>query len=132
MNQSNHKDQSNLKAGRFSLPARIQSFKYAIGGIRLFFKSEHNARIHLVATAAVIIPAILIPVSGTEAIALTLAIGFVWMAELFNTAIEKIMDFISAESNPQIKFIKDISAAAVLIAAGMAFITGCLVFIPKL
>ncbi len=45
--------------------------------------------------------------------ALVLAVGFVWAAELFNTGIEKIMDFISKKQHPNIKFIKDISAAAV-------------------
>ena len=65
-------------------------------------------------------------------IILVFAIGFVWVAELFNTAIEKIMDFISKEQHPKIKLIKDLSAAAVLVAAMVAFITGCIVFIPKL
>jgi len=41
------------------------------------------------------------------------------------------MDFISVEQHPQIKFIKDVAAAAVLVAAIVAFITGCIVFIPK-
>ncbi len=115
----------------FSLRARGKSFKYAIDGIGKFFRSEHNALLHFIGTIAVIILAIVTCASKLEIIALTLVIGFVWTAELFNTAIEKIMDFISAEQHPEIKFIKDISAAAVLVAAIVAFITGCIVFIPK-
>ena len=116
----------------FSLEARARSFKYAFDGVMNFFKAEHNALIHLVATITVLILALLLPVSGLEMIALILAIGFVWVAELFNTAIEKAMDFISTEQHPSIKFIKDLSAAAVLVAACVAIAVGCFVFIPKL
>ena len=58
--------------------------------------------------------------------------AMVWMAELFNTAIEKTMDFISKEAHPQIKLVKDLAAAAVLIAAIAAVLVGALIFIPKL
>jgi diacylglycerol kinase len=116
----------------FSFKKRGNSFQYAFEGIKAFFKEEHNARIHLAATIAVIGLAVIFNVSRMEAVALTLAVGFVWVAEIFNTAIEKMMDFISVEKNQQIKTIKDLSAAAVLIAAFIAVITGCFVFIPKL
>ncbi len=116
----------------FSILSRIKSFKYAFAGIVDFFKSEHNAFIHLLATIVVVILAIMFHVSGIEMIALIFAFGFVWVAELFNTAIEKIMDFISTEQHPNIKFIKDLSAAAVLVAACVAIAVGCFVFIPKL
>lgn len=115
----------------FSLKARSRSFRYAVKGIGFFFKTEHNAFFHLLATIGIIFLGIIFPVSGLEATALVLCIGFVWVAELFNTVIEKIMDFISKEEHPQIKFIKDMSAAAVLIAAAIAVVVGCLVFIPK-
>ena len=116
----------------FSFIESVRSFKYAFAGIINFFKTEHNALIHLLATIAVLILAIALHVSGMEIIALVFAVGFVWVAELFNTAIEKIMDFISEEQHPKIRVIKDISAAAVLIAAVVALAVGCIVFIPKL
>ena len=115
----------------FSLKERNKSFKYAIEGIITFFKGEHNARIHLAATIAVIGLSIIFPVSRMEAIALTFAVGFVWEAEIFNTAIEKMADFTSKEKDPAIKTIKDLSAAAVLVSALIALITGCFIFIPK-
>lgn len=116
----------------FSLNARSRSIKYAFEGLIIFFKQEHNARIHLAATITVISLSIISRISGMEAIVLTFAAGFVWVAEIFNTAIEKMMDFISVEKNNPIKRIKDLSAAAVLIAALVAVITGCFIFIPKL
>jgi len=70
-------------------------------------------------------------VTGIEAIAITFATGFVWSAELFNTSIEKLADKVTMEYNDTIKMIKDISAAAVLIAAIVALTTGLIIFIPK-
>ena len=116
----------------FSLRGRVRSFRYAYDGILTFFKEEHNARIHLVGTCIVIFLAINLSVSAIEAIALTLAVGLVWIAEIFNTAIEKMADFISPEKSSRIKIIKDLAAAAVLVAAAIAVIVGCFVFILKL
>ncbi len=124
--------QINSDHTKFSIKARIKSFEYAFAGIKSFFYSQHNAWIHLLATAVVLFLAIVFHVSNAEAMALTGAVGFVWVSELFNTAIEKIMDFISVERNPKIKLIKDISAAAVLVAAITALVVGCIVFIPKI
>lgn len=115
----------------FSIRARKQSFEYAFEGISSFFRSEPNAVIHLLITAAVIVLAIVLKVSVGEGAILTLAIGIVWVAELFNTAIEAIMDHLSPERHPAVKRIKDISSAAVLIAAMSAVIVGLIIFIPK-
>ena len=64
--------------------------------------------------------------------ALIIVIGFVWVAEFFNTAIERIMDFISPGQHPEVRFIKDMSAGAVLLAALTAAITGGIIFIPEI
>jgi len=59
-------------------------------------------------------------------------IGLVWVTELINTCLEKMMDFVSKERHPDIKFIKDVSAAAVLVAAITSVAVGCFIFIPKI
>jgi diacylglycerol kinase len=61
-----------------------------------------------------------------------LAIGMVWAAEIFNTSIERIMDYLSKEKQPAIKIIKDLAAAAVLVTALTALLVGAFVFIPKI
>jgi diacylglycerol kinase (ATP) len=71
-------------------------------------------------------------VTRNELLALVFAIGFVWVAEMFNTCIEKVMDFVSDQRNSDIKFIKDLAAGAVLTAALTALAVGAVVFIPKL
>ncbi len=116
----------------FSWKARLKSFAYAWQGMISFFRTEHNAWIHLSVTVLVTVLSVTLGVDRFEVIAVVFSIAFVWIAEMINTAIEKMMDFMSTEKHPQIKLIKDISAGAVLVAAIAAVIVGCIVFIPKL
>jgi diacylglycerol kinase len=120
-----------MQPKRFSAKERFQSFTYAWSGIKHLFQSEHNTIIHLVVTISVLVLGVLFAIARWEWIALIIAIAMVWTAELFNTAIEKIMDFISTERLPQIKWIKDMAAAAVLITAIAAVAVGLLIFIPR-
>lgn len=120
-----------MKTHQFSFRKRAGSFRFAFNGVKLFFRREHNARIHLVATVTVFTGAWLLQLPRREIIPLVIVTGFVWAAEIFNTAIENIMDFISTERCPEIKLIKDLSSAAVLVASFAALITGLLIFIPK-
>jgi diacylglycerol kinase len=116
----------------FSWKARIKSFGYAFEGIVCFFRSEHNAQIHLATTILVIVLSIALGINKWEAVAVVFSIAIVWITEMINTAIEKTTDLISMERHPQIKCIKDISAGAVLIASIAAALVGCFIFIPKL
>ncbi len=116
----------------FSIRARVRSIRYAWEGVNAFFESQHNAIIHLYFTIFVMIAAIFFRASDTELIALVIVAGFVWAAEIFNTAIEKMMDMVSPEKHPKVKFIKDVAAAAVLISAITAIIVGLVIFIPKI
>ena len=120
-----------MEPNKFSLRARAKSFLYASNGLKALFKTEHNARIHISIALMVIILSLIKSVNKSEIISLVIVTGFVFVAEIFNTAIEKTMDFISKEEHSQIKIIKDLAAAAVLIAAATAVITGCIIFIPK-
>ena len=121
-----------MKTTEFSVRDRLRSFRFAMEGIGSFFQREHNAWLHFMATVAVFTLAALVHVTKTELLALVFAIGFVWVAEMFNTCIERVMDFVSAHKHPEVKFIKDLAAAAVLTAAITALVTAAIVFIPKL
>lgn len=121
-----------MKTKEFSFRKRVQSFRFAFNGIASFFREEHNARIHFAATVAVFTTAWLFRLPVKEIILLIIVTGFVWVAEIFNTAIEKIMDFVSPEYHPAVKQVKDMSAAAVLVAAFTALLIGSIIFIPKL
>lgn len=120
-----------MKTKPFSLRTRAGSFHFAWEGVYNFFAHEHNAWIHLAATIIVFIAALCFRVSRIEMISIFIVTGFVWVAEIFNTTIEKIMDFVSSEFHPEIKLIKDLAAAGVLMAAFTAAVTGAIIFIPK-
>lgn len=119
-----------MQTEKFSLRRRAKSFRFAFEGVQQFFTTQHNAIIHAVATAVAIIVAIIIPLPVTQLLFIIFSIGMVWMAELFNTAVEKLCDMVSPEPHPSIKFIKDVSAAAVLVTAIIAVATACIIFIP--
>ncbi len=121
-----------MKTKQFSLRARANSFRYAWAGVYRFFAQEHNTWIHLVATAGVFVGAWRLEVSRNEMIVLVIVTGFVWVAEIFNTAIENAMDLVSPGYHPQVKLVKDLSAGAVLVSAIISVITGSLIFIPKI
>jgi diacylglycerol kinase len=120
------------KQEKFSLYNRWKGFGFAFDGLLSAFRSEHNLWIHFTATLLVIMAALFFHISHAEAMTLCLSIGMVWSMELINTAIEKVMDFVSSDMHPSIKIIKDIAAAAVLVAAITAISIGCIIFIPKM
>lgn len=117
---------------KFSFAHRLKSFTYAWSGIRSVLKNEHNTWIHLFSTITVVAMGMILKIATGEWIALVIAIVMVWTAEIFNTCIEKIMDHISICNHPQIKLIKDMAAAAVLLASFAAVIVGAIIFIPKI
>ncbi len=121
-----------MQIEKFSMRAQVKSFTYAFNGIKEFIINEHNARIHLTATIAVIIASLIFRISAHEAMMVAIAIGMVWISEMFNTCIEKIMDFITIVKHPEIKLIKDIAAGAVLVSSFAALIIGLIIFIPKI
>ena len=118
-------------AVKFSWKSRLKSFVHAWSGIILFFRTEHNAQIHLTATILVIMLSMFFKINHSEVIAIGFSIALVWITEMINTVIEKTMDFISVEKNSRIKIIKDMAAGAVLVAVIAALVTGSIIFIPK-
>lgn len=119
-----------MKQQRFSIRKRLKSFTYAFNGLRILFKEEHNARIHLFATISVIALGFYFEIKNLEWLAILLSIGFVITMEIINTAFENLADFVSPEKHEQIKKVKDLAAAAVLVRAVVALIVGLMVFVP--
>ena len=121
-----------MEQKRFSWKERGNSFGYAWDGIKAVLRTEHNTWIHLGLSVIATVMAFVLDISRLEGVALVIVMAMVWMAEIFNTAIEKAMDFISTERHPGIKLVKDLAAAAVMVTALAALAVGCLIFIPKL
>ena len=109
-------------------PSVFQSFNHATEGVIHALRTQRNLWIHFTIAAAVLVAALAFGVSKLELIALLLAITFVLVAELVNTAIEAAVDVASTSFDPMAKLAKDIAAGAVLIAALNAVAVGYLVF----
>jgi diacylglycerol kinase (ATP) len=107
-------------------------FAYAIQGVIFLLRTQANARLHLLATAAVCAAGAALGLSRAEWLWITAAIVLVWSAEAFNTALECLADALHPQPHPGIGRAKDVAAAAVLIAALGAAIIGMLVFVPHL
>lgn len=110
----------------------VNSFKYAIQGIISSFKSERNMKIHVLFMILVIIAGILLKISKVEWIICIILFAMVIGAEMFNTAIETVVDIAMPEKNEKAKIAKDVSAGAVLIMAIAAAIIGVIIFLPKI
>jgi diacylglycerol kinase (ATP) len=121
-----------MKQTSLTFRSRLASFRFAFNGIGRFFREEANARIHLAATITVIAGIIWFDISGTELIALVIVTGLVWAAEIMNTAVEQLVDFVSPGFHNKAGLIKDLSAGAVLILSITALATGLIIFIPKI
>ncbi len=108
------------------------SFGYAFDGITKAFKNEPNFRIHVIAATLSLVAAYLLNFAAYEWLILVFAIILVIILELVNTAIETIVDMVSPRYSLKAKIVKDISAAAVMIAAFMAILAGIILFLPKI
>ncbi len=117
---------------RFLLRNTLRSFRFAFNGIKNLIKNEHNARVHIVALICVIGLGIFFKIDLNEWIAITIVSGLVILIELFNTAVERLADFVESDWNDKIGIIKDYCAGAVLISSLTSIIVGGLIFIPKI
>lgn len=114
----------------------------AVNGMKQAFVIEKNFIFHSAAAAAVACFAVIFSTSVFENLILILTVGFVFFAEMANTAIERVVDLICVEImknqlkmeeyNKTAKMAKDISAAAVLVTAIMAAAVGIVIFLPKI
>lgn len=110
----------------------INSFKYALQGMKSVIISERNMRIHLLLFLMATGLGFFLKISGVEWSLLVLTAAMVLIAETVNTAIEKACNFVEPNKHPDIKQIKDISASAVLLAAIAAVVMACILFLPKI
>jgi len=109
-----------------------QSFGYAFEGLKTATKKEPNFRIHLTLGITAVTLAWIVGFSVFEWLLLLFTICFVLILELFNTALEAIVNLVSPDVKPHAKIAKDVSAAAVLLAACMSVAVGFVLFLPKI
>jgi diacylglycerol kinase (ATP) len=116
----------------FSIKDRLKSFGYAAAGLKYMLLTQHNFLIHITLTLIAILLGFLLKITNLEWVAIIIVIGLVMSAEIFNTAIEEIVNIISPHKNEKAGIIKDIAAGAVLVLSIVALTTGIIIFLPKI
>ena len=94
----------------------MKKFIDAFNGMKIAL-AHKSVIIQIILGLIAIIGGIIIKLNYYEWIIFIICIFFVIFAEVFNTSIERIGDYIDSNKNEKIKEIKDLSSAAVLISA---------------
>lgn len=110
----------------------LASFRYALEGLKYTLVTQRNMRIHILAALGVLLFSLYLPLSKLEVLILFVCILLVLVAELFNTAVEAVIDLVTDDFHPLAKVAKDVAAGAVLLCAGMAVVVGLSIFYPYL
>ena len=110
----------------------VISIKNAASGLRLILRQERNARIHLALAIAALAAGLLLGVSDIGLAAMFFAVILVFLAEIFNSAIEKTLDLVEPTVSVKVAEVKDMAAGGVLVAAIAAAAIGAVVLLPKL
>ena len=110
----------------------LTGFKFAWNGVRYLFRSQLNARVHLVVALLVIVAGFVLGIKQLEWCAIVLCIALVLAAEGVNTAIEALADAIHPDQHPLVGKAKDVAAGAVLLCAIASAIVGAIIFLPYL
>ncbi len=108
----------------------IDSFKNALEGIVTAVVDERNFRIELIIGIFTIVASVILKITTIEIMIITICITLVLVAELFNSALEHLVDLFSPEYHQLAKKAKDIGAGAVLVISIGSALIGCLIFIP--
>lgn len=105
-----------------------RSFSFAFDGLRHALRTQRTLRIHVGIAGIITVLVIWLPLSGAEAAVVILAVAGVLVAELFNTAVEAVVDLLVERNHHQVaRVAKDVAAAGVLVTALAAAIAGTLV-----
>ncbi len=108
----------------------LKSFQYAFEGIVFTVKTQRNMKIHVFATILVVFVSIWLQITSRDWVIILSTVTFVLVAEMINTAIEKMVDLITEKPHPYAKIAKDVAAGAVFLAASLSVIVGILIFYP--
>lgn len=109
-----------------------EKFNVAFEGIFETIRSERHMKFHCFCTIVIFILSLFLDIGKYEALAIIISVSLIWLAELFNTAIESCVDMVTEKYHPLAKRAKDIAAGAVLITAINALFVGYIVFEKKI
>jgi len=106
----------------------LNGFKYAMEGVAHVFRTQRHMRFHFLVLVMVLLAGLVFQLNRLEMLILLFTVTLVLMAEMFNTAIEAVVDLVTQTYHPLAKFAKDIAAGAVLITVLNALVVAFLLF----
>ena len=112
-------------------PNLVAPFNAAMSGIVHTFRTQRHMRVHLYVTILTVLGSFFLNLRIREILILLFMITFVLVAEMFNSAIEAVVDLASPNYHPLAKFAKDIAAGAVLVTTIMSIIVGAMVVLGE-
>jgi diacylglycerol kinase (ATP) len=121
-----------FRAARQEAASVVTSFNYAFEGVLYVVRTQRNMRVHFAVALAILPVGVLLGVTRFELLAVMLAVSFVLITEMINTAMEKAIDVATNSFDPLARVAKDVAAGAVLVAAVNAIFVGYLVFAERL
>jgi len=110
----------------------VRSFGYAFEGLSVMLRTQPNFLVHVAAAIVIIALGIAVGLTAAEFAVVVVTIAMVMIVECLNTALESVCDLVSPGIHPLVKRAKDVSAAAVLIAAAASVVIAVLIFAPHL
>lgn len=106
-------------------------FRYAFAGLRYGVFVDKSIRFQFILACMAVLAGVILRITLSEWIWILLCITLVIVSEIFNSCLEKTVDYISMEMTDQARIIKDMAAAGVLVSSVFALIVACLIYIPR-
>lgn len=116
----------------FDMRRFVSSFRYAFKGVQYAFNSQLNFKLHFFAALFAVVLGCILDITRYDWLWIGLAVALVIMAELFNTALEELVNLVSPAYHPLAGKVKDMASAAVLCVAVLAAIIGFVIFVPRI
>ncbi|MFQ5611334.1 MAG: diacylglycerol kinase family protein [Anaerolineae bacterium] len=113
-------------------PTLLDSFRFAFAGVWYVLRTQRNAQIHTTVAALIAVLGVFLRIPLTHWAIMVLTMGFVIVAEMFNTVAETALDVATTDYHPLVKVGKDVAAGAVLVTAITAVLIGLLILGPPL
>ena len=116
----------------FKIKNFFRAFRISMRGLFILAKSETNVLLEVFVGILIIIISLFLKLTSTEWLIVLMTIFLVIFAELINTTIEKIMDFVEPKYNEQVRDIKDLASGFVFLMVILSIIVGTIILLPKI
>ncbi|MDD3392516.1 MAG: diacylglycerol kinase family protein [Bacilli bacterium] len=120
------------KQKRLGFKRFLKSFSYSFDGLKYAYTHEQSMFIHFMAVTIVVIAGITLKINVMEWLICFILFGLVMATELINTSLEAVVDLACPKIHPLAKIAKDTASAAVFVFSLVAFISGMIIFLPKI